>query len=154
MTLAATGYPLADLLWTFVMFFSLIIFFWLLITVFGDLFRRQDLSGWAKAAWTVFVIFLPMIGTLVYLISQGRSMADRGTRQVQQVKAQNEDRIRSAASPGYRRVADIARGKELLDQGSITPEEFDQLKRQALADDRPAAATVGSGSTPAGAATR
>ena len=129
---AADGYPLLDLFWTFVWFFALMIYFWLIITVFADLFRRRDVSGWAKAGWIVFVLVLPLLGTLCYLISQGRSMADRDTRQAREVKQQTDEYIRSVVSPSYKGVEEIARGKELLDQGAISPEEFEQLKRRVL----------------------
>jgi hypothetical protein len=129
---AADDYPLLDLLWTFVLFFALLISFWLIITVFGDLFRRHELSGWAKAGWTVFIIVLPLIGSLTYLITQGRAMADRDVRRVQQAQQQADDYIRSVAAPGFRGVDEIARAKELLDRGSISQEEFDQLKRRVL----------------------
>ena len=132
MITSADGYPLLDLFWTFVWFFALMIYFWLIITVFADLFRRRDLSGWAKAAWVVLVLVLPLLGTLCYLISQGRSMADRDTRQARDVKQQTDEYIRSVVSPSYKGVEEIARGKELLDQGAISPEEFEQLKRRAL----------------------
>ena len=129
---AADDYPLLDLMWTFVVFFGFVVFFWLLITVFGDLFRRHDLSGWVKAGWIVFVLLLPLIGSLTYLITQGRSLADREVRQAEQAKQQTDDYIRSVAAPGYRAVDEIARGKKLLDDGAISPEEFEQLKRRAL----------------------
>ena len=129
---AADDYPLLDLFWTFVWFFALMIYFWLIIPVFADLFRRRALSGWAKAGWVVFVLVLPLLGTLCYLISQGRSMADRDTRQAREVKQQTDEYIRSVVSPSYKGVEEIARGKELLDQGAISPEEFEQLKRRAL----------------------
>jgi len=129
---AADDYPLLDLLWTFVLFFALLVSVWLIITVFGDLFRRHELSGWAKAGWTVFVIVLPLIGSFTYLITQGRAMADRDVRRVQQAQQQADDYIRSVAAPGFRGVDEIARAKELLDRGSISQEEFDQLKRRVL----------------------
>jgi hypothetical protein len=132
MAAAADDYPLLDLMWTFVVFFGFVVFFWLLITVFGDLFRRHDLSGWAKTGWIVFVLLLPLIGSLTYLITQGRSLADREVRQAEQAKQQTDDYIRSVAAPGYRAVDEIARGKKLLDDGAISPEEFEQLKRRAL----------------------
>jgi Short C-terminal domain/Phospholipase_D-nuclease N-terminal len=131
-TLAADDYPLLDLLWTFVLFFALLIYFWLLITVFSDLFRRHDVSGWAKTGWTVFLLVLPMIGCLTYLITQGRSMADRNVAQVQHAQQQTDDYIRSVAAPGFRGVDEIARAKELLDKGALSQEEFDQLKRRVL----------------------
>jgi hypothetical protein len=129
---AANDYPLANLLWTFVIFFALMMYFWLIITVFGDLFRRQDVSGWGKTGWIVFVLVLPLIGSLTYLITQGRAMGDRNVRQVEQAKQETDAYIRSVAAPGYRGVDELAHGKELLDRGSITQEEFDQLKRRVL----------------------
>jgi hypothetical protein len=132
MIAAANDYPLADLLWTFVLFFALMLFFWLIFTVFGDLFRRQELSGWAKAGWTVFVIVLPLIGSLTYLITQGRAMADRDAGQVQNAQRQTDDYIRSVAAPGFHGVDEIAHAKELVDQGSMSQEEFEQLKRRVL----------------------
>jgi hypothetical protein len=132
MALAASDYPLVDLIWTFVLFFGLMIFFWLLITVFADLFRRHDMSGGAKFGWTVFVIVIPVIGALVYLITQGRSISERDARHVTEMKHETDDYIRSVAAPGYRGVDEIARGKELLDRGAISQEEFDQIKRRVL----------------------
>jgi Short C-terminal domain/Phospholipase_D-nuclease N-terminal len=132
MTTAADDYPLVDLLWTFVLFFALMTYFWLLITALGDLFRRRDVSGWGKAAWTVFVIVLPLIGSLTYLITQGHAMADRDVQQAAAVKQRTDEHIRSVAAPDYRGVDEIARGKELLDRGAITQEEFEQLKRRVL----------------------
>ena len=132
MITAADDYPLVDLLWTFVLFFALLIYFWLIITVFGDLFRRHDISGWVKTGWFVFVLVLPLIGSLTYLITQGRAMADRDVRQVHEARQQTDDYIRSVAAPGFHGVDEIARGKELLDRGAISQEEFEQLKRRVL----------------------
>jgi Phospholipase_D-nuclease N-terminal len=128
----AADYPLLDLFWTFLLFFGLIVEFWLLITVFADLFRRHDVSGWGKAAWTLFVFVVPLVGALVYLISQGRNMAERGARDADLAKEQTDSYIRSVAAPGYKGVDEIARGKELLDHGTISQEEFDELKARAL----------------------
>jgi hypothetical protein len=119
-------------MWTFVIFFGLIVYFWLLITVFADLFRRHDISGWAKAGWTVFVFVIPLVGALVYLISQGRGMTDRSAHESERAQKQMDDHVRSVAAPGYRGVDEVARGKELLDNGGISQQEFDELKRRAL----------------------
>jgi hypothetical protein len=132
MTTAAAQYPLLDLLWTFVLFFALMIYFWLLITVFGDLFRRRDVSGWAKAGWTVLVLVLPLVGALAYLIAQGRGMAEREIGQASLARQQTDEYIRSVAAPGYRGLDEVARAKDLLDRGAISPAEFDELKRRAL----------------------
>jgi len=132
MTLAASDYPLVDLMWTFLIFFGLIVEFWLLITVFADLFRRHDISGWLKTAWVVFVFVVPIVGALVYLISQGHGMVERGAREADRAKQDTDQYIRSVAAPGYKGVDEIARGKELLDRGAISQEEFDQMKRRVL----------------------
>lgn len=132
MALSASSYPLLNLVWTFFVFFGLVIYFWLLITVFADLFRRHDMSGWAKTAWVVFVFVIPLIGALVYLISQGRSMAERSAKDMDAAKQDTDAYIRKVAAPGYQGVDEISRGKELLDRGAISQEEFDQLKRRAL----------------------
>ena len=128
----AADYPFLDVIWTMFVFFAFVIWIWLLITVLLDVFRRRDLSGWGKAAWTVFMIFLPLLGVLVYLISQGKGMAERSAGQEQASQAQADDYIRSVAARADP-AAQIAKGKELLDSGAITTDEFEALKRRALA---------------------
>jgi Phospholipase_D-nuclease N-terminal len=131
----AASYPFLDVMWTLLVFFAWVIWFYLLITVFGDLFRRHDLSGWAKAAWIVFVIVVPYLGVLVYLIAQHDGMAERNTKQLQQSQAQMDDYVRSVAATSD--PADqIAKGKQLLDQGAISQAEYDALKQKALAETR------------------
>ena len=76
-------YPFLSVMWTLLVIFGWVIWFWLLIVIFGDLFRRHDISGWVKAAWTIFVIVLPFIGVLIYMITQSAGMAERQTAQVQ-----------------------------------------------------------------------
>jgi hypothetical protein len=132
MTTAADDYPLVDLMWTFVLFFALMIYFWLLITVLTDVIRRQDLSGWAKAGWIVLVVVVPLIGSLSYVITQGRAMAEREARRHERTEATANDYIRSVAAPGFHGVDEIARAKELLDRGAISQDEFEQLKRRVL----------------------
>jgi hypothetical protein len=128
----ATSYPFLDVMWTLLVFFAWVIWFYLLITVFGDLFRRHDLSGWAKAAWIIFVIVLPYLGVLVYLIAEHEGMTERTSKQVQQSQAQMDDYVRSVAAKSD--PADqIAKGKQLLDQGAISQAEYDALKQKALA---------------------
>jgi hypothetical protein len=104
----------------------------MLFTVFGDLFSRHDISGWAKAGWTVFVIILPFLGTFIYLIAQGKSMGERAMQRAQAQQSQMDDYVRSVASSGSP-TEEIAKGKELFDSGAITQAEFEQLKAKALA---------------------
>ena len=126
------AYSFGDVMWTMFVFFVWILFFWLLFGVFGDLFGRHDLSGWAKAGWTVFVIILPFLGIFVYLISQGKGMGERAQQKAQAQQSQVDDYVRSVASSSSP-TEEIAKGKQLLESGAITQTEFDQLKAKALA---------------------
>ena len=128
----AADYPLLDVFWTTMIFFLWVIWFWLLITVFADIFRRHDLSGWAKAAWCVFVIVLPYLGVFIYLITQGRHMTERNVKDAQAAQTQLDDRIKSVAGSGGA-AAEIEKAKQLLDSGAITQAEYDAIKQKALA---------------------
>jgi putative oligomerization/nucleic acid binding protein/phospholipase D-like protein len=119
-----------QVMWTLVVFFAWILFFWLLFAVFGDLFRRHDISGWGKAAWSIFVIFLPFLGCFVYLITQGHHIAERNVQDAQAAQAQLDSHIESVAGGS---ADQIAKAKELLDSGAISQAEYDQLKAKALA---------------------
>jgi hypothetical protein len=125
-------YTFGDVMWTMFVFFAWILFFWMLFGVFGDLFGRHDISGWAKAGWTVFVIVLPFLGIFVYLISQGKGMGERAQDRARAQQTQVDDYVRSVATSGSP-TEEIAKGKELFDSGAITQAEFDQLKAKALA---------------------
>jgi hypothetical protein len=130
--LAESDYPLLNLFWTMFIFFVWVLWFCLLFSVFGDLFRRTDISGWGKAGWAVGVIVLPYLGVFIYLVVEGKAMAERRQRDVRAYQQQVDDRIRSVASENL--AADqIAKGKQLLDSGAISAEEFEQLKQRALA---------------------
>jgi hypothetical protein len=126
------AYSFGDVMWTMFVFFAWIIFFWLLFIVFGDLFSRTDLSGWAKAGWTIFVIIVPYLGIFIYLIANGKSMGERAASRAQAQQSQVDDYVRSVASSDSS-ADQIAKGKQLLDSGTITQTEFDQLKAKALA---------------------
>ena len=130
--LFAADYPFLDVFWTMLVFFGWVIWFWLLITVFADLFRRHDISGWGKAAWTLFVIVLPFLGVLVYLIAQGKQMAERKMADAEASRAAFDDYVRQAASNGGP-SDQIAKAKQLLDSGAIDQAEFEGIKRKALA---------------------
>ena len=126
------AYSFGQVMWTMFVFFAWILFFWLLFTVFGDLFRLHDISGWGKAAWTFFVIVLPFLGIFIYLIVEGKGMGERSMAQAQAAQSAMDDRVRSVAGSGG--AADqIAKAKDLLDSGAITQPEYDQLKAKAMA---------------------
>ena len=128
----AADYPFMDVLWTMIIFFCWIAWIWLLILIFSDLFRR-DVSGWAKAAWVVFLIVLPFLGALVYVIANGKEMTERRVRDAAASQEHFDSYVRSVAktSDGGS-AAEIAKAKELLDAGTITQEEFEALKAKAL----------------------
>jgi hypothetical protein len=127
----AADYPFLDVIWTMIVFFAWVIWFWLLITILGDVFRRQDLSGAGKVGWTIFVIFVPLLGVLIYLGTQSKQMAERNMSQAKQAQAQMDDYVRSVATEGGA-AAEIERAKKLLDSGAISQAEFDQIKQKAL----------------------
>jgi putative oligomerization/nucleic acid binding protein/phospholipase D-like protein len=126
------AYTFGQAMWTMFVFFMWILWFWLLFTVFGDLFRRHDIGGWGKAGWTIFVILLPFLGVFVYLIAEGRAMGERNVQQAQAAQSQMDSYVRSVAGSGNA-AEQIAQAKGLLDSGAITQAEFDQLKAKALA---------------------
>jgi len=113
-------------------FFLFFIWIWLLISVFGDIFRSHDLNGWGKALWCLFVIFMPYLGIFVYLIANHDGMADRNIQRMQQQQQQTDAYIQSVAGSGGS-AAEIEKAKGLLDSGAITQAEFDALKAKALA---------------------
>jgi|SRR4051794_35615756 hypothetical protein len=129
----AADYPLLDVFWTMLVFFLWVIWFWLLITVFADIFRRHELSGGAKALWIVFVIVLPYLGVFVYLITQGRSMAERKIRDTEAARTELDDRIRSVSANGSGPAAEIQKANQLLSSGAITQAEYEAIKQKALA---------------------
>ena len=130
--MVAASYPFMDVLWSMVIFFLFVIWIWILITVFSDIFRRRDIGGGMKAVWIIFVILLPYLGVFVYLIAQHDGMTKRTTSGMQQARAQQDAYIKSVASSSS--PADqIAQAKQLLDSGAITQAEFDGIKAKALA---------------------
>jgi hypothetical protein len=128
----AADYPFLDVMWTMLVFFLWIIWFWILITVFADIFRRHDISGGAKAGWLIFTILLPYLGVFVYLITQSKGMNERNLAKAQEARAQMDSYVRETAGTGGP-AAEIERAKGLLDSGAITPQEFDAIKQKALA---------------------
>jgi hypothetical protein len=126
----AADYPFLNVLWTMIIFFAWIIYIWVAITVLIDVFRRHDIGGWHKAFWVVFVIVLPFLGILVYLITNHDGMRDRS---VKEVKAQQEAFDQYVRDTAGGSAAEIAKAKELLDAGTISQAEFDAIKQKALA---------------------
>jgi len=126
----AADYPFLDVLWTMFIFFLFIIWIWILITVFADIFRRKDIGGGTKALWIVFVILLPYLGVLVYLIANHDGMADRNVKQIQAQQEAADAYIKSVAGGA---AGEIEKAKGLLDSGAITQAEFDSIKSKALA---------------------
>jgi hypothetical protein len=128
--LIATDYPFLNILWTMIIFFAWVAWIWIAITVFIDIFRRRDISGWVKALWVVFVLVLPFLGVLIYLIVSHDGMADRSAKQAQAQQQQFDQYVRDTAGGS---AAEIAKAKELLDSGAINQAEYDQIKQKALA---------------------
>jgi hypothetical protein len=126
----AADYPFLDVLWTLIIFFTWVVWIWIMIVILTDVFRRRDIGGWTKALWVVFLIVLPFLGALVYLIAQHDGMAQRSAKEAEGQKAQFDDYVRTVAGGP---AAEIEKAKQLLDSGAITQEEFDSIKTKALA---------------------
>jgi hypothetical protein len=131
--LFAADYPFMDVLWTMIIFFAWVVWIWMMIAILGDVFRRRDMSGWGKAAWTVFLIVLPFLGALVYLVSYHDGIAERNVKQAQVQQAQFDDYVKSVAPNGGGAAAEIEKAKNLLDSGAITQAEYEAIKGKALA---------------------
>ena len=125
-------YPFLDVMWTMLVFFLWVAWFWMLFGVWGDIFRRRDLSGLGKTGWFIFTLVLPFLGVFVYVVSQNDGMNQRNLERAQAQRAQMDDYVRSAAGSGGA-AAEIEKAKQLLDSGAITQPEFDALKQKALA---------------------
>jgi hypothetical protein len=130
--LVAADYPFLDILWTMLIFFLWIAWFWILITVFADIFRRHDTSGFGKVLWLIFVILVPFLGVFVYLIANHDGMTKRNIERMQSQQAQMDDYVRSVAGGGGGAAAEIEKAKGLLDSGAISQAEFDSIKAKAL----------------------
>ena len=126
------SYPVLGAFWTILMIFLWVIWFWILITIIIDIFRSHDLSGWAKALWFVFILFLPLIGVLVYLIARGGKMHQHEVQQAQLQEEQFRSYVQQAAGP-QSSADQLAKLADLRDRGVITAEEFDREKAKILA---------------------
>jgi hypothetical protein len=123
--IVANDYPFLDVVWTMVVFVALILFVWIVIAVLTDVFRRHDAGGGKKVAWTLVVIFVPLIGVFAYLIANGDGMASRSAEHARARHVRPEENRGGGA-------AEIERAKRLLDDGTITQAEFDAMKARAL----------------------
>jgi hypothetical protein len=128
----ATSYPFLEVFWTMLIFFAFVIWIWILITVFIDLFRRHDTSGFAKVLWIIFIVVLPYLGVFVYLIVEHKGMAERAIKNQQAAQKEIDQYVQSVAAKTDP-AEQIAKAKGLLDAGTITQAEFDQIKQKALA---------------------
>ena len=122
----------SDFFWLLIWSFFLVCYLMVLFQIIGDLFRDKDLSGWWKALWIIFLIIVPFLAAVIYLIARGRGMAERQAGAVQSAQAATDQYIQSVASRGNP-AEQIASAKTLLDNGTISQDEFDKLKQKALA---------------------
>ena len=123
-----------QLLWSMLWFFMFVVWFWLLMTVFGDIFRSDDLGGWGKALWIIFIVLFIWLGVLVYFIARGKGMQQRSIEAMKAQAAAQQEYIRAVASSDTSSASEeIAKAKALLDSGAISQAEFDSLKAKALA---------------------
>jgi hypothetical protein len=129
----AADYPFLNILWTMIIFFAWVAWIWIAVVIFMDIFSRRDISGWVKALWVIFVIILPFLGVLVYLIANHNGMSDRSEARARGQQKEFDSYVKSVAGDGGGAAGEIDRAKKLLDDGTITQEEFDALKAKALA---------------------
>jgi hypothetical protein len=132
----AASYPFLEVFWTMLIFFAFVVWLWLLFTVFADIFRRHDTSGWVKVLWVAFIIVLPFLGVFVYIIAEHNGMTQRTIERQQAAKAEFDKYVQSVAGEQGGNggpASEIAKAQQLLASGSITQSEFDEIKRHALA---------------------
>ena len=128
----ATSYPFLEVVWTMLVFFAFVVWLWILFTVLTDIFRRHDESGLAKVLWIVFIIIIPYFGVFIYLIAEHKGMTERAIKQQKAAQAQIDQYVKSVAGQSDP-AEQIAKAKQLLDGGTISQAEFDQIKQKALA---------------------
>jgi hypothetical protein len=127
----AYDYPLLGIFWTMLWFFLFFIWIWILITVFADIFRSHDLGGWAKALWVIFVVVVPFLGVLVYLIARGKSMQERAAQRAAQQEQDFRGYVQEAAG-GSNSADQLAKLADLKQQGVLTDAEFEAEKAKIL----------------------
>jgi Short C-terminal domain/Phospholipase_D-nuclease N-terminal len=128
----ASSYPFLEVFWTMLIFFAFVVWLWLLFTVLADIFRRHDASGFVKVLWIIFIILIPYLGVFIYLIAEHTGMTERALKQQEAAEQQAAQYVKSVAGQGDP-TEQIAKAKQLLDNGTISQAEFDQIKQKALA---------------------
>ena len=128
----AAEFGTGQVFWSMLWFFLFFIWIWLLIVIFGDIFRSDDLSGWGKALWSLFIIFLPYLGVFVYLIARGHKMQEHSMKAAQAQDAALRQYVQNVAGSGGGSADEIARLADLRDRGVISEAEFQQAKAKAL----------------------
>ena len=126
-----SSYPLLDAFWTMLWFFAFVLWIWLLIYIFMDIFRSHDIGGFAKALWVIFVIIIPILGVLVYLIARGGSMHERSMQQAQAQEQQFQQYVREAAGSGNT-ADELAKISDLKAKGVLSDQEYEQAKAKIL----------------------
>jgi Short C-terminal domain/Phospholipase_D-nuclease N-terminal len=130
----AYSYPLLGVFWSMLWFFLFIVWIWLLIVVFADIFRSHDLGGFAKALWVIFIIILPFLGVFIYLIARGGKMQEHAVKQAQDQDAAMRSYIQDVnASSGGGTADQLAKLNDLKNQGVLTDAEFEAQKAKLLA---------------------
>ena len=129
MLIAEADFPFLEFLWSMILFFAWVAWIWIAITCFADIFRRHDIGGGTKALWIVFIILIPFLGVLVYLIAQHDGLRERNVKQVQDQQAAFDEYVKETAGGS---ATEIAKAKELLDSGAISRDEYDAIKAKAL----------------------
>jgi len=130
--LLATSYPFLEIFWTMLVFFAFVVWIWIMFTVLADIFRRHDSSGFVKVLWIIFIIVIPYFGVFIDLIAEHQGMTERSIKAQQDAQAQVDQYVQSVAAKTDP-AEQIAKAKQLLDNGTITQTEFDQIKQKALA---------------------
>jgi hypothetical protein len=128
----ANSYPFLEVFWTILIFFAFVFWLMLLFNVIGDIFRRQDISGWGKVLWLIAIILIPYFGVFIYLIVEHEGLVRRSVKQQEAAQSQFDQYVQSVAAQGDP-AEQIAKAKSLMDSGAITQAEFEQIKQKALA---------------------
>jgi uncharacterized membrane protein YcjF (UPF0283 family) len=129
--ITASSYPFLNILWDILIIFAWVLYLWVAIIAFADIFRRRDIGGWAKAAWVVLIVIIPWIGVLIYMIANNNGIAERNEKQSRAAQASFDEAVRQASGTGGP-AGEIDTAKKLLDSGTITQAEFDEIKQKAL----------------------